>query len=370
MEQMRRLIWIDNLRWVTVFIVLMYHVLYIYNAEGVDDMTPLTDNIPWQDVILYLIYPWAMFLMFLMAGMSSQLALRTQSLQQFLVLRTRKLLVPATLGILLLHWVSGYYFMLNTGWYQREGLGLLSCMIYGIGHLWFIQDLWVFSLMIFAVRMLDKKDVLWGKLDSFFAKCSAENLGNQVILWGLIIVWLVSICQWSVGGTFSVRLQYMYRPILYFVAYLLGYYIFSHDAVLRALDKFRYRLLILSTIFAVVHTYFNFGSSYASSQIFCSPTYILCLWFMALSLIAVFRHFCDRQTNWSIFCTNNSYGMYITHWLIVCVFGYHLRDFLDVLTPAGVYVILLVVTFVGSYVLYALLSRIPVVRYCLFGLKK
>lgn len=370
MEQMRRLIWIDNLRWVIVFIVLMYHVLYIYNAEGVDDMTPLSNNTPWQDIILYLVHPWFMFLLFIIAGMSTQFALRTQSLRQFFVSRTRKLLVPATLGVVILHWISGYYFLLDTGLYLHEGLGLLSCLIYGIGHLWFIQDLWVFTLISLIIRLLDRKDVLWNKLDSFFYKCSSENLGNQVIVLGVIIVWIVSMIHWNTETQCSMRLQYMYRPILYFIANLLGYYIFSHDAVLCALDKFKYRLLSLSSIFAVAHTYFNFGSPYASPQIFCSPTYILCLWFASLTLIAMFRHYCNKQTRWSIFCTNNSYGMYITHWLIVCVFGYHLRDFVDVLTPAGVYVILLVVTFVGSYVLYALLSRIPVVRYCLFGLKK
>lgn len=62
--------------------------------------------------------------------------------------------------------------------------------------------------------------------------------------------------------------------------------------------------------------------------------------------------------------------MYVTHYLIVCVCAYHLRQYVDILTPAGVYIVLLVATFVGSYVLYALLSRIPVVRYCLFGIKK
>lgn len=311
-----------------------------------------------------------MFLLFLVAGMSTQLALRTQSLQQFLVSRTRKLLIPSTLGICLIHWISGFYLLLHTGWGTFLGGTPLSCLIMGVGHLWFIQDLWVFTWIILAIRYLDKKDYLWSKLDSFFAKCSVENLGNQIIVWGLAIVWLASAIQWKTDGFYSSTFQYLYRPVLYLVAYLLGYYVFSHDAVLRALDKFKYRLLTVSVICAIVHTYFNWGSSYASSSIMSSPTYILMLWFVTLTLIAVFQHYCNRQTKWSMFCANNSYGMYITHCLIISVLGYYLRQFVDVLTPAGVYVILLFMTFVGSYALYALLSRIPVIRYCIFGIKK
>lgn len=365
-----RLIWLDNLRWVTVFIVLLYHVFYIYNAEGVDDMIPLTNNTPWQDIILYLIYPWFMFLLFLIAGMSTQFALRTQSVQQFFVARTRKLLIPATLGVILLHWISGYYLLLHTGWGTFLGFTPLSCLTMGVGHLWFVQDLWVFSMLILVIRLLDKKDALWNKLDSFLNRCSVENLGNQVIIWGLAMVWFASAFQWESGNLYSSTFQYLYRPILYLVAYLLGYYIFSHEAVLGTLERFKYRLFGLSVVCAIVHAYLNFGNSYASSRIFCSPTFILCLWFVTLSLLSMFKHYCDKQTKLSLFCTKNSYGMYITHWLIVCILGYYLRQYVDVLTPAGVYIVLLVATFVGSYVLYALQSRIPVVRYCLFGLKK
>ena len=30
-----RKLWIDNLRWVTVLLVLLYHVIYFYNNKGV-----------------------------------------------------------------------------------------------------------------------------------------------------------------------------------------------------------------------------------------------------------------------------------------------------------------------------------------------
>ena len=32
---MERKHWLDNIRWVTVLLVLFYHVIYFYNAKGV-----------------------------------------------------------------------------------------------------------------------------------------------------------------------------------------------------------------------------------------------------------------------------------------------------------------------------------------------
>ena len=75
---MNRKHFLDNIRWVTVLLVLLYHVVYFYNNKGVfggiggwvDD--PKAQP---QDVVMYLLYPWFMMLLFLVAGISSRYAL-------------------------------------------------------------------------------------------------------------------------------------------------------------------------------------------------------------------------------------------------------------------------------------------------------
>lgn len=312
-----------------------------------------------------------MFLLFLVAGMSTQFSLRTKSLRMFFVSRTQRLLIPSTLGVLVFQWILGYYYLLNTGWCVYEGTGPLVCLTYGIGHLWFILELWVLSIIIAFIRFIDKEDAIWKKMSIFFNKPSTQKyLGYAVVFVGLIIIGFVSNIQWNSEGLIASYIQYLFRPIFYLTAYLLGYYVFSHDIILEILDKYRIAILLLSIIFAIIHTSIYFGETYVSLEIFRSPSNILFLWFTTLSFITMFRHYCNKQTKFSSFCTKNCFGMYVTHYLIVCVCAYHLRQYVDILTPFGVYSILLVVTFVGSYVLYALLSRIPVVRYCVFGIKK
>ena len=62
--------YLDNIRWVTVVVVVLYHVLYMYNAEGilggVGKITRL--NIQHYDAFMYLVYPWIMPVLYIVAG--------------------------------------------------------------------------------------------------------------------------------------------------------------------------------------------------------------------------------------------------------------------------------------------------------------
>ena len=105
--------WVDNLRWVTVLLVLLYHVVYFYNNKGVfggiGGFGPSPDCPQYQDVLMYVLYPWFMPLLFLLAGMSARYALERHSGKDWFRSRTRKLLVPSTIGLLVFQWMTGYF---------------------------------------------------------------------------------------------------------------------------------------------------------------------------------------------------------------------------------------------------------------------
>ena len=66
--------YIDNLRWVTVVLVVIYHVFYMYNAEGLSGTVgKITDlEVQYYDIYQYIVYPWFMILLFIGSGSSSR----------------------------------------------------------------------------------------------------------------------------------------------------------------------------------------------------------------------------------------------------------------------------------------------------------
>ncbi|MBQ7464133.1 MAG: acyltransferase family protein, partial [Lachnospiraceae bacterium] len=92
--------YLDNIRWMTVVLVVVYHVIYMYNAEGIPGVVgKITElDVQYYDLYQYIVYPWFMILLFMVSGICSKLYLDTHSEKEFVRSRTRKLLLPGTIG--------------------------------------------------------------------------------------------------------------------------------------------------------------------------------------------------------------------------------------------------------------------------------
>ena len=107
-----RKLYIDNIRWITVVLVVLYHVIYMFNGiETFGVIGPFSD-VQYQDAFQYIVYPWFMLLLFVISGMSARYELEHRSEKEFIKKRTGKLLVPSTLGLLVFWWILGYYNLL------------------------------------------------------------------------------------------------------------------------------------------------------------------------------------------------------------------------------------------------------------------
>ena len=110
-----RKLYIDNIRWITVVLVVLYHVIYMFNGiETFGVIGPFSD-VQYQDAFQYIVYPWFMLLLFAVSGMSARYELVRRSEKEFIKKRTGKLLVPSTLGLLVFWWILGYYNLLIGG---------------------------------------------------------------------------------------------------------------------------------------------------------------------------------------------------------------------------------------------------------------
>ena len=358
--------WIDNLRWVTVVLVLVYHVFYFYNNKGVfggiggfvDD--PLKQP---QDVAMYILYPWFMMLLFLVAGISARYALEKKPSKAWLKSRTQKLLVPSTIGLLVFQWMVGYF---NTAAIKpfAEAPLLIRWLLYaisGIGPLWFVQELWLFSLLLVLLKKIDSKDRLWtgcGKISSVV-----------IILLG-VLVWLGSQVMImnprleSLDGLFN-----LYRPLAYFIPFLMGYFVFSHDAVQEKVERMRLPMLLCAVAACVAQVWTTWGQANTSPQVLTGWLNCTYAWLAILALLGCFKAWANKTNGFCNYMTRSSFGIYIVHYLVVASFGYMMKMYTQL--PAwAMYVILLVAVLVLSPALYEILRRIPFIRWSVLGIRK
>ena len=75
MADNKRKHYLDNIRWVITIVVILYHVIYMYNAEGIVGVVGkiTNQNVQYQDAFQYAVYPWLMPIFFIVSGISAKL---------------------------------------------------------------------------------------------------------------------------------------------------------------------------------------------------------------------------------------------------------------------------------------------------------
>ena len=217
--------YIDNIRWITVAIVVIYHVIYMFNGVTLHGVLgPFSDHQP-QDMYQYIVYPWFMVLLFTISGMSARFYLEGHTEKEFIRTRTRKLLVPSTLGIITFGWVLGYYNMLISGAFDNPmpvpaPIQFLIMCASGIGVLWFVQLLWVYCMLLVLIRKIEK--------DRFYDMCGRSNCAVLAALTLLI---------WGSAQILNTPMIVVYRIGIYGAAFFIGYFVLSHDEVMERLEN-------------------------------------------------------------------------------------------------------------------------------------
>ena len=368
---------LDNIRWVTVLLVLLYHVVYFYNNKGVfggiggwvDD--PKAQP---QDTIMYILYPWFMMLLFLVAGISSRYALQKSTKGQWLKKRTRQLLIPATIGLFVFQWIAGVAQGIpnQIASIPAGPVRYIACAFSGIGPLWFIQELWLFSLLLLLITALER-DRLYNAVGRLLQASRGWSKPCRLLLTvagGFLLIWAGAQGSIANPNPHSAQgLWNLYRPLAYLVPFLMGYYLFSRDSVQRFLSRYAYWLLVPAVAAGVALTCATWGEDNTAPLYLMHWSTNLFAWLAILAMLATFKAWADRTSPFASYMTRSSYGIYIVHYLIIAAFGYMLKLYTP-LPPVADYLILTAAVFTLSPALYELLRRIPFLRWAIFGIKK
>lgn len=350
--------YIDNIRFMTVILVVIYHVLYSFNSVGVITNIGVT-GIKAMDAPLYFINPWFMALLFVVAGMSARYALSKRTGKEFAKERAKRLLVPSFGGLFLLSWTSGWITNQYVDMFQGQGdmiPGFVKYVVYcvsGIGPLWFAQELFIASMVLLLVRKLDKKDALW-------------ELGGKV---NIVILLLLVLAVWGSSNILNTPFIEVYRHGIYILMFLLGYYVFSHEEVTDCLVKWKVLLLIAAVVMGICYTIHYFGENYASQECLRSFFTNAYEWVMILAVIGCSKAWLNRTNAFCQYMTKRNFGFYVLHYPLLVGIAYMVLKYMELPMLAN-YVVILIVEMICLPLVYEVVSRIPVIRFLLLGQSK
>ena len=350
-----RKLYIDNIRWITVVLVVLYHVIYMFNGiETFGVIGPFSD-VQYQDAFQYIVYPWFMLLLFAVSGMSARYELEHRSEKEFKKKRTGKLLVPSTLGLLVFWWILGYYNLLIGGGLEQmaavpKPVLFIIMAVSGIGPLWYIQMLWIFSVLLIWVRRVEK-DRLW-------------KLGEKANVPFLV---LFAIVIWGAAQILNTPMIVVYRFGIYGVGFFVGYFIFSQDEVMERLEKCWLPLTVCAVILAVVFTVMYWGRPYAEHSVLDTPLCNLFAWIATIAILAFMKKWGDISNTFTRWMAAKSWGLYLFHYLFIAMTAYYLTMYTKF--PAVLlYFFVAAAGFAGAYLANEIIRRIPVLRWIVCGI--
>lgn len=347
--------YVDNIRWMTVILVVIYHVLYMFNGVGIGGAIGPFAPVQVQDAFLYVVYPWFMLLLFVVSGMSARFYLNQHSGREFLKSRTTKLLVPSTIGLFVFFWIAGYFNMRIGGAFENMSAVpkpvLFVIMAFsGIGPLWYIQLLWVFSLLLLVLRKIGK--------DRLYGLCEKANLPVLLCLTPVI---------WGAAQILNTPVIVVYRFGIYGAGFFLGYLIFSHDAVMDRLEKWWLPLSLAALGLGIGFVTVFWGAPYAEHQVLDTLLCNVYAWIATLAVLAVMKKWGNFQNAFSRLMSRKAWGLYLFHYLPLAACAWYLHLY-TTLPPVALYMLVGAAAFAGALALYEIIRRIPVLRWCICGI--
>lgn len=350
--------YIDNIRWVTIVLVVIYHVIYLFNASMPEIVIGPVTSFHGQDAFQNVVYPWFMVILFLISGMCSKYYLENHTTVEYLKSRTVKLLVPSTLGILAFQWTQGYYSMLICDSFSTISdvvpipvLFLIMCLS-GTGVLWTIQMMWLYSVVLVIVKKFEK-----GRL------CALGKKANMPVLL------VLGIFVWFFAQILNTPIIAVYRFGIYGFVFFLGYFVFAWEEVTDCLTNNCFLISVAAGILGVAETVLYYGKNIAVAPIVNAPLSIAYCWMAVLAVLGLFKKYYNKTDRVAAFMKKKCFGLYVFHYLALSATGYYLTTYTK-LPGVCIYIVCTVAAFVGGILIYEIILRIPVYRWLVLGISR
>jgi len=348
-----RIHWLDNLRTITILLVVLYHVGGVYEAAGMWASFWIVDDpatISWVGIVGIIFDIMVMPIMFFISGYLIPASLKYKTGWEFVKGKFKRLMIPWAIAVFTLIPLYKVIFLYSRG-LPQEHWSTYSHITNPNSQnwLWFLPVLFAFDMLYL---LLSKSNIKIPNISLKVAVIGASIIG---FIYSFSVGGLIGFRSWTLTPLIDFENE---RLLVYFMAFLLGTLCYQKNIFAeKPRNKTLYTIAssiawlpVTGHIFARIWPFFYPNPAEFS----ITPLYRLVWWLsFHLSLIVLvyvmiesFWRYLDRTGKvWSEL-NRNSYGVYIIHVIMVGVFGTLLLN-LDI--PAVLkYLILIVSTYVGS----------------------
>jgi glucans biosynthesis protein C len=371
-----RLYFLDWLRVLAMFAIFFFHNSRFYDAFSDWHIKNATNNLG-ASIFVGFASLWMMPLFFLIAGAGTYLAMRTRNPGQYAMERTMRLLIPLIFGMLVIVVPQAYYQAVFHGTnlsqynlFQVYGLYLNTLPQLQWFHLWFLVDLFVFSIVLMPLF------ISWKKGSKSVIARIAEVVDKP---WALLFVLIVPIILIDIfvypAGYWGDRMSSGgWNIITYIWFFVSGYLIFANDRIIGAIKKLTWLLLGAGLVTGLGATALfldqlanpvaHYGSaSFAVAQILQA----IAVWGFLLAFLGLTDRFLNFSNRFLGYANEAVLPFYILHQTVIISIGFYVVQW-----SAGVglkYVVISATSFAAIMLIYELLvRRVNVLRF-VFGMR-
>ena len=351
--------YLDNIRWITLCMVILYHVFYIFNSSGVISNIDVT-GINAFDSICVFTYPWIMCLLFVVSGVSTKYSLTNKTNREFIKDRIKRILIPSIVGIFAYGWINGWITNYYTDIFAGKGevipvfIKYIIWSLSGIGPLWYAHVLFIASLLIVLIRKIDKNK----KLDNMFDKIN------------LPVLFLLVLLVWGSSFILNTPVITVYRFGIYLLMFLFGYYIFSNDRIIERIEKISVPLGIITLLFGIIFTIINYGANFASNEFLTNILTNIYLWLVILSAFGLSKKYLNFNNKFTKYMNENNFSFYVLHYTIELIIAFILVEYIKFNNFIFNYIVLLLGTTIILPIITGIIKRIPIINKLLLGVSK
>jgi len=321
----KRIRWMDNLRTIIIFLVVLYHVGGVYESTGmwggfwiVDDPATMS----WVGIVGIMFDTFVMPTMFFIAGYLTPPSLDKKTGWGFVNSKIKRLMVPWLIAVFTLIPLYRVIFLYSRGLPQENWLNYFYFNNPNSQNwLWFLPLLFVFNLIYLAVE----------KTGINFPKISLAWMAGISFVLSLTFSYVIGSAAGFRSWTLTPILDFENERLLaHFLFYIAGAMAFQQK-LFAELPKKKTLYMIANSVSwlpVTVHIFLRIWP-FMTSSFSVTPLYRF-LWFVSFhlsSLVMVyvmvesFRFYLNKTGKlWDVL-NRNSYGVYIIHVVVIGVFG-------------------------------------------------